>query len=604
MGSSSRSATERPNRAELSPPVPAPAPGPVAHAGSPGAPLPQASGPLEGLVARGLLLAVLAIRIAYIFRYRVDSDEPQHLQVVWQWVRGLVAYRDFFDNHAPLFHIALAPVMRVFGELPGILDVMRLAMVPCFLVALWAVGRLGRSLFDRRTALWAPVFTGAFPNYLFPTVEFRPDNPWATVWLLALVVVVGRTLSPRRSFAAGVLAGLCLALSVKTGLLVAALAGAWLVTFLITPRAMRTFQPAATARNIVAAAAGFVLIPGAVLAFFAAQGALAPMRYCLVDHNILPAGVSVENRTPSLPAFLAASSGLILAARFLFMRADATSSNIRRCLLFLHAGFLLAILESLWPVLTRQNYLPVYPVAMLFVVAAIVTRVQRWAGRDSRPGSEMAITVALGTLVLAQLAWILASRPITIDNTLPEDHLLADALRLTGPDEYVMTYKGEAIYRPRPFYYVLEPFTRARLAAGLIADAIPDRLVATQTRVAMTRLHRLPLRARRFLEENYVPVGPLRVAGQRLERPDNSLRIQLTIAIAADYTLVTDGPMADFPTLDGTPFNGSRFLNPGPHEFRVASPSASGVLLWTRAVERGFKIAPPGYEPEKIGSEF
>ncbi|HWS72879.1 MAG TPA: hypothetical protein VN605_12235, partial [Thermoanaerobaculia bacterium] len=58
----------------------------------------------------------LVFRSLAFFRYRFDSDEPQHLHVAWGWTAGLVQYRDYFDNHAPLVHILTAPILRLVGE--------------------------------------------------------------------------------------------------------------------------------------------------------------------------------------------------------------------------------------------------------------------------------------------------------------------------------------------------------------------------------------------------------------------------------------------------------------------------------------------------------
>ncbi len=58
----------------------------------------------------------LVLRAIAFFHYRFDSDEPQHLHVAWGWTAGLVQYRDVFDNHAPLFHMATAPLLRLLGE--------------------------------------------------------------------------------------------------------------------------------------------------------------------------------------------------------------------------------------------------------------------------------------------------------------------------------------------------------------------------------------------------------------------------------------------------------------------------------------------------------
>src|SRR5262245_48792038 len=36
------------------------------------------------------LAVILLLRVVYVFRYPIDSDEPQHLHVVWGWTQGLL----------------------------------------------------------------------------------------------------------------------------------------------------------------------------------------------------------------------------------------------------------------------------------------------------------------------------------------------------------------------------------------------------------------------------------------------------------------------------------------------------------------------------------
>ena len=71
----------------------------------------------ERFVAIAIAIAALMMRVVAFFHYRFDSDEPQHLHVAWGWTVGLLQYRDLFDNHAPLFHIAAAPLLRLLGLL-------------------------------------------------------------------------------------------------------------------------------------------------------------------------------------------------------------------------------------------------------------------------------------------------------------------------------------------------------------------------------------------------------------------------------------------------------------------------------------------------------
>src|SRR5262247_3871022 len=77
--------------------------------------------PAERWTLAALPAAMLGLRLPYVFAYPFDSDEPQHLHVAWAWTRGLLQYRDVFDNHAPLFHMLSAPLVALFGETPRIL---------------------------------------------------------------------------------------------------------------------------------------------------------------------------------------------------------------------------------------------------------------------------------------------------------------------------------------------------------------------------------------------------------------------------------------------------------------------------------------------------
>src|SRR6185369_1145118 len=109
--------------------------------------------------------AALALRALAFFRFRFDSDEPQHLHVAWGWTAGLVQYRDYFDNHAPLFHILSAPLLAALGERATILFYMRAAMIPLFLAVLTGTFFIAERLYSRRIALWATVLLSLLPPF-------------------------------------------------------------------------------------------------------------------------------------------------------------------------------------------------------------------------------------------------------------------------------------------------------------------------------------------------------------------------------------------------------------------------------------------------------
>src|SRR3954466_10721048 len=137
-----------------------------------------------GVVIFGVL--ALALRAAAILRYRIDSDEPQHLHTAWMWSRGLIGYRDFYDNHTPLFHILMAPLLGMAGETARIFLIGRLAMLPVAIAALALLYWIARRLFDPAIAAWTVIAAAAVPPLLLKSVEFRNDNVWV-LWCLIIL---------------------------------------------------------------------------------------------------------------------------------------------------------------------------------------------------------------------------------------------------------------------------------------------------------------------------------------------------------------------------------------------------------------------------------
>src|SRR5205814_4504605 len=104
----------------------------------------------ESIVLAVVVAIQVTLRVLYLFHHQVDSDEPQHLHVAWAWTKGLVPYRDVFDNHTPLFHHLAAPFVALAGERADIVLLARFAMLPFFAAALALVASIGRAVFGPR----------------------------------------------------------------------------------------------------------------------------------------------------------------------------------------------------------------------------------------------------------------------------------------------------------------------------------------------------------------------------------------------------------------------------------------------------------------------
>src|SRR6202035_5782726 len=91
---------------------------------------------VEAVLGIALFVVLLSLRWFYATTQPWDSDEPQHLHVVWAWASGLLPYKDVFDNHAPLFQAMSAPLFSLLGERADIVAAMRWTMLPIAAVIL------------------------------------------------------------------------------------------------------------------------------------------------------------------------------------------------------------------------------------------------------------------------------------------------------------------------------------------------------------------------------------------------------------------------------------------------------------------------------------
>jgi hypothetical protein len=541
---------------------------------------PQRSTSRERIVLIALFTIMAALRLIYIFHYRIDSDEPQHLHVVWAWANGLISYRDVFDNHAPLFHILCAPVFRLLGETPMAVLWMRLALLPFNALSLWFVFRLGQALHSARVGVWAAVFAGFTPRFLFPSTEYRTDVLWTTLWFAALAVLLCKPLTVRRALGFGLLVGATAGVSMKTTLLLGTLALALAVVLASDLWFGKKIDVRGIGAKAVAALAGAAVVPGALFAFFAWQRALPQLRYCVFEHNVVP-GLLEIHPIPvwGRPYYFPLAALISGACAFAILRGRGGWTKPRQAaVVLLASGFYIGALLGYWPALTAEDYIPFFPLLALCATPLVVTDRGPFAGKLA----PAAIVAALE--ILRIVTW----RPPLQNATLPDVQLVADVLALTKPSDFVMDSKGETIYRPRAWYWVMESMTDARVERGKIRDDITEQLIARRAPLAIS-LKMYP-RSHRFVFDNYVPVrGKLRVLGRRLNpRGADNSPIEFDVQIPARYVVLgPHGPTTG--ELDGTPLDGPRLLEPGQHTLRPAEKSPLFVLFWADAWEKGYK---------------
>ncbi len=551
-------------------------------------PLARTEAAFLGLICGTMLL----MRLVYCFHHEIDSDEPQHLHVAWGWSQGLLQYRDLFDNHAPLFHLLTAPLVTLIGPTPSIFFYMRLAVLPLYLATLWGTYAIGRVLFGRRVGLWAATLSGLAPVFFFKSLEYRTDDLWMCLWVLALFVLLDGEWSWKRSLAAGLLLGAAMSTSLKTVLLVTALGMSAATLPFAMGHGWRSRARLRLTISLAALLAGMSVLPLSLIAFFLDRGGLKPFFYGTVFHNCLP-GLDRWSHHPAqatffIPASLLAFAGVHWIGR---MSVPEDGKRVRFVLLALTGALYMAALQTFWPIFTTEDLLPFYPLLSIATTGLVVTG---WGARPRRPlggASKWRLPVVwlLVGVVFFEVGLTIGQEPPWVDNTRPERRLLAEVLQLTKPSDFVLDLKGEAVFRRRPTYYVMEMVTRWRIRRGILPDRIPEEVIATRTCVVAGEIDQFPERTRQFLGENYLPVGQVRVAGRFLPAPtagsDKPLTFEVTIP--AEYAIVAEnGAISGL--LDGKPYSAPRFLDAGLHRLTTFPERGRLALVWARAVEKGF----------------
>lgn len=259
---------------------------------------------------------VLVVAYALLFVYfalssAIDHDEVEHAHVAFKMLSGQLPYRDFYQNHLPLYWFLVMPLVSVF---PFSINCILAARV-LSLLALAGTWYLGLGLLGRiaggRTQLARLLYTLAtiqFALYLESYIA-RPDSlsTLFATWALCLLAV--RDVSSwQRSLAVGVLFGLTLAVSTKNFPLLLVLP-VGLALLAIRDR------NAKVAGAIVPYAAGGLIAALPTVAWIVRHDLLDPFIFDVMGMNAaLSKPLSTSFRFMLLPLFIPAALGIAALA--------------------------------------------------------------------------------------------------------------------------------------------------------------------------------------------------------------------------------------------------------------------------------------------------
>src|SRR5438105_7942479 len=122
-----------------------------------------------------------------------------------------------------------------------------------------------------------------------------------------------------------------------------------------------------------------LIVPATIMAAFALYGIWPQFRYWIFDHNVVP---GLSNHPVWWVIIFAVGFPLVaLGTRRIVAATPETIVAARRSFVFVTAGFFFTALVSFWPFLSRQDYLPLYPLAFVICTGPDLMISDRW-GRN------------------------------------------------------------------------------------------------------------------------------------------------------------------------------------------------------------------------------
>src|SRR6266446_5415065 len=176
---------------------------------------------------------------------------------------------------------------------------------------------------------------------------------------------------------AAFLIGLCFGVSMKTLLLVMSILIGGFVTLIFVGRERLGIGWGQILGALAAFFASALIVPATIVAAFTLYGIWPQFRYWVFDHNVVP---GLRDHPAWWMIIFAVGFLLVtLGARRIVAATPEAAVAARRSFVFVTAGFFITALVSFWPFLSRQDYLPFYPLAFVICTGAFLTISDRWA---------------------------------------------------------------------------------------------------------------------------------------------------------------------------------------------------------------------------------
>jgi hypothetical protein len=462
----------------------------------------------------------IILRGALTLNRELDIDEFQHLHAAWMVSQHYILYKDFWENHTPLFYYLLLPLFRLCREGTILVLIARVIMSFTALGILALTYVLARVAHDRKTSFLAVLILSYMFIFVQKSIEVRPDQLLVILWLASLWISI-RAFSTHRTsgfFYAGLLVGIGFLFAPKALLPYAAMGFTFLVQCYLrnSKGAFLRFLKFHSVYTL-----GFLIPIALCLALFYHMGTLKEMLASTVLENFKYPNIYRPTyllKLRNICFFLLAAAGLIIHLRHLRKSSLAASAN--QLVLLLPSLFLFIVFLFFMTAPYAQSALLFVPILAIYAAEALRKSIdgmmmphpnldiERGKLFKVRAKNLLFFTAAIATgLVIPATMLLLKARPFTRTNA-DQFERMEYVLTRTRPTDVIFDGKSAYIFRPQAYFYsALFQAIVWRIQRGDIKQDIPQSLIRTNCRVVIydERVSTLPEPVQLFLKDHYEP---------------------------------------------------------------------------------------------------
>ncbi len=445
-----------------------------------------------------LLFAFILLEWVTLDTRHYDPDEFQHIHIIWKITNGKVMYRDFFEHHGPLFHLAGAAVWR-FAALPNemssILFFRKINFIGTLLLLLLTF-LLGKKLCSASAGLYASVLLITYRIFFDKSIEIRPDVFQSVFWLAGVYFFLTKVISKgKNGFITGLLMGAALAMNIKAGIHIVMALSAYAYVY----------KGQINRKSLTHAAAGIFTVFIAVAFYFLLKNSLGDFLYYYAAYNFylyfIKASIDERVFVILLPLVFSTYSFWILSVIGL---SQFYRKNEKRLTFFVYLSILTSMtaLMRIW----SQWYLMFLP---LLAVAA------------GHAFSRLLIDVKKNAALLAALLFVFiiqtcSSYSSFLDGTYPTNKrqtaLTEYVMKITQPDEkifFTWNALGGYMFRPQLSYYWYRTniFKSSKIARRY---GYGDEILNGGASVIVSRKNEMDVlsdETRRYIHKHYIEHG-------------------------------------------------------------------------------------------------